>query len=166
MYINKDDGELHWPVMLLYPEFQYVPAICGYFSLVFIRRQTDIIGDMAQSDSFIDHLRIMFEYATPEGRTLHFFNTTHNFLNKEIKKENQPSPAWDANRLYKPESLEVYFEVKRKDGSMALSRVGTQATLGKVLAHPQYFVVDRLPSFIVVCKDTAHYHNFLALYKK
>eukprot|EP00160_Parvularia_atlantis_P020080 Unigene8164_Nuclearia_a/m.25045 Unigene8164_Nuclearia_a/g.25045 ORF Unigene8164_Nuclearia_a/g.25045 Unigene8164_Nuclearia_a/m.25045 type:complete len:380 (+) Unigene8164_Nuclearia_a:60-1199(+) len=111
-------------------------------------QQTDIIGDFAQDDTFADHLAVVFEYAadTDEGRAL-------------------APPPWDAQRQYKPASLEVFFEVKRADGSPALSRVGQQATLGRVLAHPQYVVVDRVPAFIVLCTATPFYRVFLDRYK-
>lgn len=43
-YLNKQDKEIHWPVLFLYDEY----------------RQLDFIQDFAENDTFGDHLKVMF----------------------------------------------------------------------------------------------------------
>lgn len=104
-------------------------------------QQSDLIGDWDEEDTFRDQLAVVFD---PNG----------------------PLAPWDPARRYRPDTVEVYFEAVRADGTIGLAKVGPSLTLRKVLTHPQYTVVDRVPSFIVLSRASdKFYQHFLAQYK-
>ncbi|KAJ3185662.1 hypothetical protein HDU87_000286 [Geranomyces variabilis] len=100
--------------------------------------QSDLIAAFPETDSFQPHLDTMFE---------------------------QPAP-WDEKREYTPDTCEMYFEARNAaDGSVRLMRVGSHLTLGSVLAHKDYRVVDGVATFYIVVKGSAFAKSFRKRYK-
>ncbi|KAJ3171625.1 Tetratricopeptide repeat protein 4 [Geranomyces variabilis] len=100
--------------------------------------QSDLIAAFPETDSFQPHLDTMFE---------------------------QPAP-WDDKREYTPETCEIYFEARNAaDGAVRLMRVGSHLTLGSVLAHKDYRVVDGVATFYIVVKGSAFAKSFRKRYK-
>ncbi|KAK9727872.1 HSP70/90 co-chaperone [Basidiobolus ranarum] len=120
--LNEESGELTWPVFFLYPEY----------------KESDFISAFDETNTFMDHLEVMFE---------------------------QPAP-WDTSRVYKPSSVEVFFEYHPKNATKAsLIKVGKKCALMGVLGHSKYVVQNGIPSFLVVPSSGSFHDEFLAKYK-
>lgn len=92
--------------------------------------QSDFIAAFHEDSRFIDHLMVMF------GET----------------------PAWDLERKYCPDNLEVYFE--DEDGT-ELYQVPPRSSLLQVLQHPRYFVKALTPAFLVCVGSSTFCRNYL-----
>ncbi|KAJ3147168.1 hypothetical protein HDU89_005765 [Geranomyces variabilis] len=100
--------------------------------------QSDLIAAFPETDLLQPHLDTMFE---------------------------QPAP-WDDKREYTPETCEIYFEARNAaDGAVRLMRVGSHLTLGSVLAHKDFRVVDGVATFYIVVKGSAFAKSFRKRYK-
>ncbi|KAJ3062522.1 Tetratricopeptide repeat protein 4 [Quaeritorhiza haematococci] len=105
--------------------------------------ECDFITSFSENDRFIDHLHTMF--CTDSG-------------------EFQPAP-WDIAGVYNPDKLDVYFETRGED-PVRLCKVGKDMTLGEVLAHEAYWVVDGVPAFFVVVRGSEFAREFRRRYTK
>ncbi|KAI9209518.1 uncharacterized protein BJ171DRAFT_418357 [Polychytrium aggregatum] len=108
---------------------------------------SDLITQFYEDDTFAAHLAEMF--AEP--------------------------PQWDAKREYNPDTLEMYFEtrmteeeIKRnpKEAHPRLLKIGRDMKLIEVLSHPDFRVVDGVPTFFVVAGGSAFAKAFRKSYKK
>lgn len=108
-YLDESSKEMHWPVLFLYDEY----------------RQLDFIQDFAESDTFGDHLKIMFP--------------------------GDSFCEWDAEKKYIHSQIEVFFVVNqspafiKKENGLIGNRprkikVNHGTALRKVLEHPEYVV--------------------------
>lgn len=134
VYIDEETKELHWPVMFIYEEHM----------------QRDFIADMCESDTFQQHLEVMF----PKGQY-------------------QP---WDVDKKYEHDKLEIYFICyhvyplvlgKGKNPPSDSSRkrkvkVRQTTELRKVLTHRDY-VVPGFPVFYVVVADSPFKEKFIKI---
>lgn len=99
--------------------------------------QSDFIEAFHEGSRFGDHIEHMFG----EG--------------------SEPVP-WDRQRLFRPETLQIFFEDREKEKLYAVSQ---SSTLLEVLKHPKYLVQSGTPCFIVLVKDTKCTKDFLVKYK-
>ncbi|KAI9312980.1 hypothetical protein BX666DRAFT_2030864 [Dichotomocladium elegans] len=119
--LDPETNTLSWPVFFLYPEY----------------KESDYIQAFNETNTFMDHLEIMFE---------------------------QPAP-WDVRRDYTPANVEVYFENNQKLNP-SIIKVGKKLSLAKVLSLEQYVVTNGVPSFIILPKKGSFKDEFLQKYKK
>ena len=126
--VLDDQGCLHWPVAFMYPEY----------------RQSDLISDFIEYDTFETHLETMFP-----------------------SSQSGPVVEWDIKNIYKAKHLEIYFEIAddqvRSDGSR-LVFVESTTTLLSSLADPRYLVKHGLPSFIILSSKSPFRDRFLDSY--
>jgi hypothetical protein len=126
--VLDDQGCLHWPVAFFYPEY----------------RQSDLISDFIEHDTFETHLDIMFP-----------------------SSQSKPVVEWDVKNIYKAKHLEIYFEIAsdqtRGDRSRLVS-VKHSSTLLSSLADPRYLVRHGLPSFIILSSKSSFRDRFLDSY--
>ncbi|RKP25318.1 hypothetical protein SYNPS1DRAFT_28945 [Syncephalis pseudoplumigaleata] len=137
VHLDPESGSLQWPVFFLYPE----------------HKESDFIAAFDETSTFEDHLSVMFD-------------------------PSQPSPPWDRQGAYRPELLEVYFEAaplqSGKGGAATtggargtrLVKVGRRCTLGQVLKHRAFTVVNGMPSFVVLSAVSPFKASFLARHAK
>lgn len=118
---DHETQTLNWPVFFLYPEY----------------KESDYIQQFNETNSFYDHLQVMFE---------------------------QPAP-WDARREYNADSVEVYFEDTR-GLNPKLIKIGKKLPLGKILSLEQYTVKNGVPSFIIIPKNSSFKQEFIDKFKK
>jgi hypothetical protein len=80
----------------------------------------------------------------------------------------EQSPPWDKKGEYKADNLEVYFEAgKGKEGiQKKLLKVGKDTSLGLVLSHKDYTVVDGMASFFILPKGSTFTQTFKKSYQK
>ncbi|KAI8825649.1 uncharacterized protein EV422DRAFT_135244 [Fimicolochytrium jonesii] len=112
------------------------------FPVVFLypeHSQSDLIAAFNEDDLFQAHLEMMF---------------------------GDESPSWDTGKTYKPDDLEIYFEGFPNNGPAKLLRVGKRMTLGDVLTHPEFRVVDGVCTFAVVPKTSPYKKILKAKYKQ
>ncbi|KAI8381258.1 uncharacterized protein BYT42DRAFT_299116 [Radiomyces spectabilis] len=119
--LDPETQTLSWPVFFLYPEY----------------KESDYIQQFNETNTFMDHLEVMFE---------------------------QPAP-WDANHQYTPDNVEVYFE-NNQGLRPSLIKIGKKHPLGKILSLDQYVVTNGVPSFIILPKNSPFKDDFLKKYKK
>ncbi|GAA5813426.1 hypothetical protein MFLAVUS_006904 [Mucor flavus] len=119
--IDEETQTLNWPVFFLYPEY----------------KESDYIQQFNETNSFYDHLQVMFE---------------------------QPAP-WDERKEYNADSVEVYFEDTRGLNPKLL-KIGKKLPLGKILSLEQYTVKNGVPSFIILPKDSSFKQEFINKFKK
>lgn len=119
--LDPETNTLSWPVFFLYPEY----------------KESDYIQSFNETNTFLDHLEMMFE---------------------------QPAP-WDQRGDYTPDNLEVYFENNQKLNT-GIIKIGKKLPLGKILSLDQYVVTNGVPSFIILPKNSPFKEEFLAKYKK
>ncbi|CDS12173.1 hypothetical protein LRAMOSA04368 [Lichtheimia ramosa] len=119
--LDPETNTLSWPVFFLYPEY----------------KESDYIQSFNETNTFMDHLEMMFE---------------------------QPAP-WDQRGDYTPDNLEVYFENNQKLNT-GIIKIGKKLPLGKILSLDQYVVTNGVPSFIILPKNSPFKEEFLAKYKK
>ncbi|KAF7723207.1 hypothetical protein EC973_002282 [Apophysomyces ossiformis] len=98
-------------------------------------KESDYIQAFNENDTFYDHLQVVFE---------------------------QPAP-WDANNIYTADNVEVYFE-KNQGIKTSLVKVGKKLPLGKILSLPSYTVINGVPSFIIMAKNSPMREEFLKKY--
>ena len=133
------NGSLFFPVLFLYPEFN----------------QSDFISEFCDQDTFYQHFSQIFQ---------------------------EPAP-WDEKKAYTAETLEWYFETRcesheypelvsvlknvtakeAKNQSAAYRYV--QTTLGDVLSHPDFKVVNGICTFIILVRGSEFTKKFKATYK-
>lgn len=140
-------GFMHWPVLIIYPE----------------NMQQDAIEDFCESESFADHLEVMFGPSAPPL-------------------------SWDQSKEYCRENIELYYlsyagsplgrdklvlamQGKWPEGSVKgperygekaakWRRVDESLTLGELLALDEY-VVPGIPLFFAVARGTVYRDRFL-----
>jgi hypothetical protein len=108
-------------VFFLYPEY----------------KESDYIQAFNETNTFQDHLEVMFE---------------------------QPAP-WDVRKDYTIGNIEVYFE-NTTGLRPTLVKIGKKLQLGKILSHEKYKINNGVASFIILNKSGAFKDEFLARYKK
>ncbi|KAI0244880.1 HSP70/90 co-chaperone [Massospora cicadina] len=105
-------------------------------------KESDFIERCEDGTSFLEHLEVMFEVPAP----------------------------WDSQNSpnYTVDSIEIYFESFPTNAtSPTLIKVGKNCTIRQVLAHPKYFVVNGVPSFILLSNRSAQFkEEFIARYRK
>lgn len=108
-------------------------------------QESDLISSFHEDSTFGDHLDLVFEHPAP----------------------------WDVNDHYHASQLEVYFETKpvpgkrlEKDFVPKLLRVGRDLTLGTVLSHKDFMVVDGMATLFVIPRDTAFSKEFKRRYRQ
>jgi hypothetical protein len=102
-------------------------------------KESDFIESCGDRTTFLDHIQVMFE---------------------------QPAP-WDPEFNYDPSSIEVYFESFPKNATKpSLVKVGKKLEIGKILSHPKYFVVNGVPSFIILSSKSKFRDEFLNRYRQ
>ncbi|GAB5591039.1 HSP70/90 co-chaperone [Umbelopsis nana] len=119
--IDEETNTLSWPVFFLYPEY----------------KESDYIQAFNETNTFQDHLEVMFE---------------------------QPAP-WDVRKDYTIGNIEVYFE-NTTGLRPTLVKIGKKLQLGKILSHEKYKINNGVASFIILNKSGAFKDEFLARYKK
>lgn len=118
---DAESNTLSWPVFFLYPQY----------------KESDYIQAFNETDTFADHLQLMFEHGAP----------------------------WDAKGEYTPDNLEVYFENNQKL-KPSIIKIGKKLPLSKILSLDQYVVTNGVPSFIILPKNSSFKDEFLQKYKK
>ncbi|CAO3651895.1 unnamed protein product [Mucor hiemalis] len=118
---DHENQTLNWPVFFLYPEY----------------KESDYIQQFNETNTFYDHLQVMFE---------------------------QPAP-WDVRNEYTADSVEVYFEDTR-GLNPKLIKIGKKLPLGKILSLEQYTVKNGVPSFIIMPKNSSFKQEFIDKFKK
>ncbi|KAG0175025.1 hypothetical protein DFQ28_002340 [Apophysomyces sp. BC1034] len=98
-------------------------------------KESDYIQSFDENDSFNDHLQVVFEQQAP----------------------------WDTKNLYTADNVEVFFE-KTQGLKTSLIKVGKKLPLGKILSLPSYTVVNGIPSFIIMAKNSPTREEFLKKY--
>lgn len=111
---------MSWPVFFLYPEY----------------KESDYIQSFNETNTFLDHLEVMFEQR----------------------------PPWDERGDYTPDNLEVYFENNQKL-KPSIIKIGKKLPLQKILSLDQYVVTNGVPSFIILPKNSPFEQEFLNKYK-
>ena len=103
-------------------------------------QETDLIASFHEDFSFSDHFQVMFEQV----------------------------PNWDKKGQYEKENLEVFFETGkgRKDSPKKLLKVGKDTSLGLVLSHEDFTVVDGMASFFILPKGSTFTKAFKKRYQK
>ncbi|KAI9254526.1 hypothetical protein BDA99DRAFT_159944 [Phascolomyces articulosus] len=119
--LDPETNTLSWPVFFLYPEY----------------KESDYIQSFNETNTFLDHLEVMFEQRAP----------------------------WDERGEYTPNNVEVYFENNQKLRP-SIIKIGKKLPLGKVLSLDQYVVTNGVPSFIILPKKSPFKDGFLKKYKK
>lgn len=128
-YLDEKTKEMHWPVLFLYDEY----------------RQLDLVQDFGESDTFGEHLQLMF----PGG----------SFCD------------WDSEHKYIHSQIEVFFVVNQSPAFMKKDsikgdqrprkiKVNHTTQLRKVLEHPEY-VVPGYPVFYIVVTGSKFKEEFL-----
>jgi hypothetical protein len=137
IYLDKPTGELHFPVLFLYEEFQ----------------QTDFIKDFNENHNFLDHLSYMFPSAS--GNT-----------DPDLPPV-QPAPwDSDKNYLLENLEIYVELGVvaplKQTTRSIKQRwlKINLTTTLKKVLCHADY-VVPHFPAFYVISSKSKFKEVFL-----
>ncbi|XP_041912672.1 tetratricopeptide repeat protein 4 [Alosa sapidissima] len=95
-------------------------------------RQTDFISAFCETSNFLDHLVVMF------GEEL---------------------PAWDTDRKYLFQNLQLFFEEAESE---QFHQVAMTTPLLKVLQHSRYTVKDGTPCFIVMVTGSPFSKQFLS----
>ncbi|KAG2194311.1 hypothetical protein INT46_005338 [Mucor plumbeus] len=118
---DHETQTINWPVFFLYPEY----------------KESDYIQSFNETNTFQDHLEIMFE---------------------------QPAP-WDLRNEYTIDNIELYFEDIR-GLNPKLIKIGKKLPLGKILSLDQYIIKNGVPSFIVLPKNSPFKQEFIDKFKK
>lgn len=100
-------------------------------------KESDYIQSFNETNTFQDHLEIMFE---------------------------QPAP-WDLRNEYTIDNIELYFEDIR-GLNPKLIKIGKKLPLGKILSLDQYIIKNGVPSFIVLPKNSPFKQEFIDKFKK
>lgn len=100
-------------------------------------KESDYIQAFNETNTFQDHLEVVFEQAAP----------------------------WDTRKDYTLDNIEVYFE-NTTGLRPTLIKIGKKLPLGKILSHDKYRVNNGVANFIVLNKSCAFKDEFLARYKK
>ena len=119
--LDAESNTLSWPVFFLYPEY----------------KESDYIQSFNETNTFLDHLEVMFEQRAP----------------------------WDARGEYTADGVDVYFENNQKLRP-SLIKIGKKLPLGKILSLDQYVVTNGVPSFIILPKSSPFKDEFLQKYKQ
>ncbi|KAJ2959127.1 hypothetical protein NQZ79_g5391 [Umbelopsis isabellina] len=119
--LDEETNTLSWPVFFLYPEY----------------KESDYIQAFNETNTFQDHLEVMFE---------------------------QPAP-WDVRKDYTLDNIEIYFE-NTSGLKPSLMKIGKKLPLGKILSLDKYTIKNGVASFIILSKSCAFKEEFLARYKK
>ncbi|RCI05287.1 hypothetical protein CU098_007523 [Rhizopus stolonifer] len=117
---DHETQTLSWPVFFLYPEY----------------KESDYIQSFNETNTFNDHLELMFE---------------------------QPAP-WDTKHQYTVDNLEVYFEDTR-GLNPKLIKIGKKLPLKKILSLEQYVIKNGVPSFIIMPKNSDFKQEFINKFK-
>ncbi|KAI9350576.1 hypothetical protein DFJ73DRAFT_642951 [Zopfochytrium polystomum] len=124
--LDAATGKLAFPVLFLYPEFS----------------ESDLIASFHEDDAFADHIEAMFG-------------------------DPAQAPGWDKERAYTPAALELYFETRpdldsgggggasKQLPARRLLKIGQEASLGEVLEHPDFRIVDGFATFFVLSTSSA-----------
>ncbi|XP_044984807.1 tetratricopeptide repeat protein 4 homolog isoform X1 [Hordeum vulgare subsp. vulgare] len=160
-----DQGLLHWPVLLLYPEVM----------------SSDFIEDFPETDLFSDHLDLMFSESSPPLP----WDENHAYTREAIEMYCQ---AGDGTPFSKSELLKYLLEGTVDSGSLpesldgedgerstvkgstAISSTGQGSsgkwikvregkTLQEALQHKDY-IIPAVPVFFVVSRKSAFYSKF------
>ncbi|XP_074642594.1 tetratricopeptide repeat protein 4-like [Tubulanus polymorphus] len=101
--------------------------------------ETDFIAAFKDSDCLKDHINVMFG-------------------------DNVEPPCWDTERKYRPDTIDIFVEVKRKT---KLVQVNPRQTLGEILCDIKigYIISAGTPSFLILLKDSPYRAKFLEKYK-
>ncbi|KAI8146367.1 hypothetical protein BJV82DRAFT_510627 [Fennellomyces sp. T-0311] len=119
--LDPETNTLSWPVFFLYPQY----------------KESDYIQSFNETNTFMDHLEVMFEQRAP----------------------------WDERGEYTPGNVEVYFENNQKLRP-SIIKIGKKLPLGKILSLDQYVVTNGVPSFIILPKNSPFKDEFLKKYKQ
>ncbi|KAH8556912.1 hypothetical protein BGW37DRAFT_29977 [Umbelopsis sp. PMI_123] len=119
--LDEETNTLSWPVFFLYPEY----------------KESDYIQAFNETNTFQDHLEVMFE---------------------------QPAP-WDARKDYTVNNIEVYFE-NTSGLHPTLVKIGKKLQLGKILSLDKYTITNGVASFIILSKTSPFKEEFLERYRK
>lgn len=119
--LDEETDTLSWPVFFLYPEY----------------KESDYIQAFNETNTFQDHLEVMFE---------------------------QPAP-WDAKQEYTMDNIEIYFE-NTSGLRPTLVKIGKKLQLGKILSLDKYKIINGVASFIILSKTNPFKEEFLGRYKK
>eukprot|EP00842_Homolaphlyctis_polyrhiza_P002085 jgi/Hompol1/2878/HPOL_003054-RA len=131
--LDEATGRLKFPVLFVYPEYS----------------QSDFITDFNEDDAFSDHFQSIFETQAP----------------------------WDTEHAYKPDTLDLFYETHASAAPGGVTELvsvfrnvtasalpATQqsvahryvhTTLGDVLRHPSFQIVDRMCTFLIVMLSLA-----------
>lgn len=160
-----DQGVLHWPVLLLYPE-----VMSG-----------DIIEDFSETDLFSQHLDVMFSASSPpltwdenhaytrEAVELYCQACSDTLLSKSEILKHLLEGTVDSRWL--PESLDGEdgehdagkgsTVTPSREGSAEWIRVIEGKTLQEALQHKDY-IIPAIPVFFVVSRKSSFYSEFKA----
>eukprot|EP00054_Salpingoeca_dolichothecata_P018003 m.109574 g.109574 ORF g.109574 m.109574 type:complete len:362 (-) comp22689_c0_seq1:286-1371(-) len=101
-------------------------------------QQVEFIADFHENSCFADHLRVMFP-----GTDL---------------------IPWDADKKYRHDKLNVYFESKPAKGEPKLIHLPATTMLREAVSHPDYVVEARSPSFMLLVDQSPFEQQFKAKY--
>jgi len=74
---------------------------------------------------------------------------------------NNPAP-WDKDHAYTPDNLNVYFETYSKHGEKTrLLKVPNKMKLKTVLSNSKYTLIDMIPAFIILPKNSKFSEEFI-----
>lgn len=119
---DHETQTINWPVFFLYPEY----------------KESDYIQQFNETNTFDDHLQVMFEHPAP----------------------------WDTQHKYNADSVEIYFEDTR-GLNPKLIKIGKKLPLKRVLSLEQYTVKNGVPSFIILTKENTQFkQEFISKFKK
>jgi len=100
-------------------------------------KESDFISGFNENNTFEEHLEVMFG------------------------DPNNPAP-WDKDHVYTPDNLNVYFETYSKNGEKTrLLKVPNKMKLKTVLSNSKYTLIDMIPAFIILPKNSKFSEEFI-----
>eukprot|EP00775_Hariotina_reticulata_P012859 gene12859-12986_t len=148
-YLGADDGAIHWPVLLMYPE----------------TGQQDVIEDWHEDDSVADHLNVMFG---PDAPPLEWDDSQEYTRDRvQLCFLSHAGPTLTQEQLVQalhgewPELSEDAGLKRHGQGASHWATVDENMTLKDVLLQPNH-LVPGVPLFWVLARGTAYEGRFLS----
>jgi tetratricopeptide (TPR) repeat protein len=124
-----EEGELTFPVVLLYPEYN----------------QSDTISSFYETDSLYAHFQNMFQEPSPWDPSHHYHPDT-----LDVYFETQPINTTETSKLI---SVLKSVEAKTAPSQTAAHRY-VYVTLQDILSHPDFRIVNGVVTLIVLARNT------------
>lgn len=124
--LDPETGELSFPVLFLYPEFN----------------QSDFIAEFRESDTFFEHFHAVFEETPP-------WDVKREYLPESIEW------FFEINTLGKHSIVNVRKSIFAKNASdQSAAQKYVKLTLGDVLSSPDYLIVNGVCVFLILVRDS------------